>query len=152
MRVFIAIELPEEIRNRLTAIQAELRASGTAARWVPAESAHLTLKFIGEVSDKRREDIDGALDGLQASTMEGRTQEIDARLERAGFDKEKRAFRPHITLARAKTSRLESSLVKAAEKFAETDFGSFVVDRCFLYQSTLKPAGSVYTKIKEYML
>jgi len=180
MRVFIAIDLPEEIRNRLASMQAELRSFATSARWVAAESTHLTLKFIGEVSDKRREDIDTALAGLSwkefpvsvkgvgffpgtrsprvfwaglhASTMEGLTQEIDARLERTGFDKEKRAFRPHITLARAKTSRLESNLVKAAEKFAETDFGSFVADRCFLYQSTAKPAGSVYTKIKEYML
>jgi 2'-5' RNA ligase len=180
MRVFIAIDLPEEIRNRLAAMQTELRSTPNSARWVAAESAHLTLKFIGEVSDKRREDVDAALAGLtwkefpisvkgvgffpgtrsprvlwaglQASTMEGLTQQIDARLERAGFDREKRAFRPHITLARSKTSRLESSLVKASEKFAETDFGSFVVDRCFLYQSTLKPSGPVYTKLKEYML
>lgn len=180
MRVFIAIDLPEEIRTRLSDMQAELRSAATSARWIAAESAHLTLKFIGEVSDTRREDVDAALGGLSwkefpvsvkgvgffpgtrsprvfwaglhASTMEGLTQEIDTRLERAGFDKEKRAFRPHITLARAKTSRLESTLVKAAEKFAETDFGSFVADRCFLYQSSLKPTGPVYTKLKEYML
>src|SRR6185436_17891691 len=180
MRVFLAIDIPEEIRNRLAAMQSELRSAATSARWVAAESAHLTMKFIGEVSDKRREDIDAALAGLtwkefpisvkgvgffpgmrsprifwaglQASSMEGRSREIDIRMERAGFDREKRAFRPHITLARAKTSRIESSLVKAAEKFAETDFGSFIADRCFLYQSTLKPTGSVYTKLKEYML
>jgi len=180
MRVFIAIDLPEEIRNRLAAMQLELRSMAPSARWVAAESTHLTLKFIGETSDKRREDIDAALAGLswkefpvsvknvgffpgtrsprvfwaglQASAMEGLTQEIDARLERAGFDREKRAFRPHITLARAKTSRLEGTLVSAAEKFAETEFGSFVADRFFLYQSTLKPTGSVYTKLKEYML
>lgn len=180
MRVFIAIEIPNEIRDRLAAMQAELRATTTSTRWVAAESAHLTLKFVGEVSDKRREDIDAALAGLtwkefpvsvkgvgffpgtrsprvfwaglHASTMEGLTQEIDTRLERAGFDREKRAFRPHITLARAKASRIESSLVKASEKFAETDFGSFVADRCFLFQSTLKPTGSVYTKLKEYLL
>ncbi len=180
MRVFIAIEIPEEIRGRLSAMQAELRSTASSARWVAAESAHLTLKFIGEISDKRREDIDAALAGLswkefpicvkgvgffpgprsprifwaglQASPMEGLTQEIDARLDRAGFDREKRAFRPHITLARAKTSRLENTLVRAAERFGETDFGSFVADRFFLYQSTLKPTGAVYTKLKEYML
>jgi RNA 2',3'-cyclic 3'-phosphodiesterase len=180
MRVFISIDIPEEIRNRLAAVQAELRSTTTSARWVPAESAHLTLRFIGEVSDQRREDVDAALAGLtwkefpvsvrgvgffpgtrsprvfwaglQASPMEGLAQELDVRLERAGFDREKRAFRSHITLARAKTSRLERALVTAAEKFAETDFGSFVADRCFLYQSTPKPTGSVYTKLKEYML
>jgi 2'-5' RNA ligase len=180
MRVFIAIDLPEEIRTRLAAVQSELRPSAESARWVAAETAHLTLKFIGEISDQRREDIDTALAGitwipfpvivkglgffpgtrsprvlwagLQASTMEGLTQAIDMRLEHAGFEKEKRAFRPHITLARAKTSRLDRALVAAAEKYAETDFGSFTADRYYLYQSTLKPTGSVYTRLKEYML
>lgn len=180
MRIFIAIDLPEEIRSRLAAMQNELRSTAAGARWVPAESAHLTLKFIGEISEQRREDIDNALAGLtwipftiavqgvgffpgpksprvfwaglHAPTMEGLAQEIDSRLERAGFDREQRAFRPHITLARAKTSRLETALVRASEKFAETDFGSFPVDRIFLYQSTLKPTGSVYTQLKEYKL
>src|ERR1043165_390571 len=167
MRVFIAVDIPQEIRDRLSAMQAELRPTAPSARGVAAESTHLTLKFIGEVSDQRREDLDAALAGLSwkefpvsvkgvgffpgarsprvfwaglhASTMEGLTQELDARLERVGFDREKRAYRPHITVARAKTSRLEKTLVSAAEKFAETDFGSFIADRCFLYSSTLKP-------------
>ena len=56
--------------------------------------------------------------------------EIDSRLERAGFDKEERAFRAHLTLARAKDNRLESALVKAAAQFAETEFGTFIADRC----------------------
>jgi 2'-5' RNA ligase len=84
--------------------------------------------------------------------MEGLTQEIDTRLERAGFDREKRAFRPHITIARSKSTRIDSSLVTAAEKFTEAEFGSFTADRYFLYQSTLKATGSVYTKLKEYLL
>ena len=180
MRVFIAIDLPQDIRNSLSAMQNELRPTASKARWVAAESAHLTLKFIGEISEKRRDDIDAALAGLtwipfsisvkgvgffpgpksprvfwaglHAPTMEGLAQQIDSRLERAGFDREQRAFRPHITLARAKTTRLEKTLIAASEKFAEMDFGSFTVDRIKLYQSTLKPAGSIYTKLKEYPL
>jgi 2'-5' RNA ligase len=180
MRVFIAIDIPEEIRSRLAAMQTELRSTAASARWVAAESAHLTLKFIGEISEQRRDDVDAALGGLtwipfsisvqgvgffpgpksprvfwaglHAPTMEDLAQEIDSRLERAGFDREQRAFRPHITLARAKTTRLDKGLVKASEKFAETNFGSFTVDRIYLYESTLKPTGSVYTLLKEYPL
>jgi len=69
-----------------------------------------------------------------------------------GFDKEKRAFRPHITLARAKNTRIESSLVTAAAQFEERNFGSFTVDRVFLFRSTLKAFGAVYEKLKEYLL
>jgi 2'-5' RNA ligase len=180
MRVFIAIDLPEEIRNRLAAMQNELRSTTNTVRWVNAETSHLTLKFIGEIAEQRLDDIDAALAGLtwkpfpvvvqgvgffpgtrsprvfwaglQASTMEGLTQEIDTRLERAGFDREKRAFRPHITLARSKSARIDAALVAAAEKFAEAEFGSFTADRYFLYQSTLKSTGSVYTPLKEYLL
>lgn len=180
MRVFLAIEVPSEVRQRLAEVQERLRNTTRSARWVAAGSIHITLRFIGEISENRREDIDAALTGLSwlplsvavqgvgffpgtgsprvfwaglhCSTMSGLASEINSRLENAGFDSEKRAFRAHLTLARAKDHRLESGLVKAAEEFAEIEFGKFTVDRFYLYQSTLRAGGSVYTKLKEYPL
>jgi RNA 2',3'-cyclic 3'-phosphodiesterase len=180
MRAFIAIDVPSEIRQQLGAIQDQLRPASTAARWVSADSIHITLKFLGEISEERREDIDSALTGLtwlpmsiavrgvgffpgvrsprilwagvECPTMEGLANEVDTRLVQAGFDSENRAFRGHLTLARTKETRLENSLVKSAEPLKETEFGSFVADRFHLYQSTLRPGGSLYTKLKEYML
>jgi 2'-5' RNA ligase len=180
MRVFIAIDVPAEIRQRLAAIQDKLRPASSAARWVSTDSIHITLKFMGEIPEERREDIDSALTGLswlpmsiavrgigffpgvrsprilwagvECPTMEGLANEVDTRLVQAGFDSEKRAFRAHLTLARTKERRLENALVKTAEPFEETEFGTFVADRCYLYQSTLRPAGSVYTRLKEYEL
>jgi 2'-5' RNA ligase len=89
---------------------------------------------------------------MDAPTMQGLTEEIDARMERLGFEKEKRAFRPHITLARAKDTRLDNSLVAASAEYAEHNFGAFTADRICLFQSTLKPSGAVYTKRREYLL
>jgi len=89
---------------------------------------------------------------MDAPTMQGLTEELDARMEPLGFEREKRAFRPHITLARAKTSRLDAALVTASATFAERKFGSFTADRINLVQSTLKPTGAVYSTIKEYSL
>ena len=180
MRVFIAVDLPNEIRKQLKELQRELRPLTNSARWVAPESIHITLKFLGEVPEKRIEQVDGALAGLtwkpftvnvhsvgffpgarsprvfwagmEAPTMQELTEELDARMERLGFDKEKRKFRPHITLARAKDSRIDAPLVAAAARYAEHDFGSFTADRIYLFQSTLKPAGASYTKIKEYPL
>jgi 2'-5' RNA ligase len=180
MRVFIAIEVPGEIRQRLASIQDQLRPSSSAARWVSTDSIHITLKFLGEISEDRRDDIDSALTGLtwlpmsiavrgigffpgvrsprilwagvECPTMEGLASEVDTRLVEAGFDSEKRAFRAHLTLARTKETRLEGTLVKSAEPLRETEFGTFVANRFYLYQSTLKAGGSVYTKLKEYML
>lgn len=180
MRVFIAIDVPEEIKERLATLQNDLHSAGPSARWVAADSVHLTLKFIGEIREQRIEVIDAALAGLawrhftvgvrgvgffpgarsprvlwaglKAPTMEALAEQIDTRLERAGFEREKRKFRPHITLARSKDGRLEKELVAAVARLADVDFGSFTVDRLYLYQSTLKPGGSAYTKIREYRL
>ena len=180
MRVFIAVDIPEEIRKRLATVQEELRSISASARWVPSESIHLTLRFIGEIPDKRRVDIDHALEGLtwkpfpvkvrgigffpgtrsprvcwaglESATMEGLANEIDTRLERAGFDRERRAFRAHVTLARAKNRPLERALVTASTPFTNADFGTFTADRCYLYESVLKAGGSVYTKLKEFRL
>jgi 2'-5' RNA ligase len=180
MRVFIAVELPNEIRTALADVQRDLRPLTDSARWVTPESIHITLKFIGEVPEKRIDDVHAALTGLtwkeftvtvrgvgffpgnrsprvfwagmEAPTMQGLAEELDTRMERHGFDKEKRAFRPHITLARARDTRIDSSLVTGAAPYEEHDFGSFVVDRIFLFKSTLKSSGSVYEKLKEYTL
>lgn len=180
MRVFIAVDLPSELRKELSNVQRELEPKTDTARWVAPESIHITLKFIGEVAEKRIEDIDAALTGLtwksfaitvrgvgffpgnrsprvfwagmEAPTMQNLAEELDSRMERLGFDKEKRAFRPHITLARARDSRIDSSLVTAGSKYAEHQFGSFTVDRIFLFKSILKPTGAVYERLREYLL
>ena len=180
MRTFIAIDLPSEIRDALSSLQRDLKTVTTSARWVAPESIHLTLKFIGEIQDHRVDEIDTELQGLswkpfpvsvrgagffpgsrsprvfwagmEASTMDGLAQEIDTRMERLGFEKEKRAFRPHLTLARARDMRLDTALVVAAARFENEEFGAFTVDRFHLIQSTLKPTGAVYTKLKEYRL
>ena len=180
MRIFIAVDLPNELRKELSTLQRELQPLTDTARWVAPESIHITLKFIGEVPEKRIEDIDAALTGLtwkpftltvrgvgffpgnrsprvfwagmEAPTMQDLSEQLDSRMEPRGFEKEKRAFRPHITLARARDSRLDSSLVTAAAQYAEREFGSFPVDRIFLFKSILKPSGAVYERLKEYPL
>ena len=180
MRLFIAIDLPNEVRKQLAEVQRALRPLADSAKWVDAESIHITLKFLGEAPEKQLDDINAAMNGLswkpftisvrgvgffpgnrsprvfwagmEAPTMQGLVEQLDSRMERLGFEKEKRAFRPHITLARARDTRLDSSLVTGAASYEEHDFGSFTADRVYIIKSTLKPAGSVYEKLKEYLL
>ena len=64
MRVFIAVDLPPELRKELAKLQRELDHLTDTARWVASESVHITLKFIGEVAETRLEDIDAALTDL----------------------------------------------------------------------------------------
>src|SRR5215468_7238987 len=180
MRLFLAVDLPDQVRHELAVVQNALKPLTDSARWVSTDSIHITLKFLGEVPEKVLDDIDTALAGLswkpftvtvhgvgffpgnrsprvfwagmEAPTMQDLAEELDSRMERLGFDKEKRAFRPHITLARARDTRIDSALVTGASQYEEHAFGSFTADRVFLFKSNLKPSGSVYEKLKVYLL
>jgi 2'-5' RNA ligase len=57
IRAFIAIELPEETRQRLAAMQEQLKQVRTGVRWVNPGSIHLTLKFLGNIHPAQVEDI-----------------------------------------------------------------------------------------------
>lgn len=61
MRTFIAVELDEAIRNELARVQARLKYSGADVKWVEPGNIHLTLKFLGEVSEEKAKDVAAAL-------------------------------------------------------------------------------------------
>jgi len=59
MRTFVAIELPEEIRREIGKVQDMLKKDEEPSRikWVEVENIHLTLKFLGELSAERVQDL-----------------------------------------------------------------------------------------------
>lgn len=63
LRSFIAIELPEAVRTALSEFQRELQKCGADVRWVKPQGIHLTLKFLGEISEKDAHRITGAIEG-----------------------------------------------------------------------------------------
>lgn len=62
MRTFIAIELPSEIKDSLSRLQEELKASNADVKWVESNNIHLTLKFLGEIDDKKLDKITRIMD------------------------------------------------------------------------------------------
>lgn len=72
MRLFVAIDIDEPIRERLARFLDGVRGFAPAqeVRWVRSESLHLTLKFIGEVGPERAEQIKRALGTVRAQTAE----------------------------------------------------------------------------------
>jgi RNA 2',3'-cyclic 3'-phosphodiesterase len=73
---------------------------------------------------------------------------LDQALHEIGFLREERPFRPHLTVARIKSSRGLIGLVRALEKNEEYSAGRFVASGLSLMQSELTPRGAVYTKLK----
>lgn len=62
MRTFIAINLSEEERNRVQRAARALRTSDYPIRWVSPENVHLTLKFLGEVEERRAAELGEAVE------------------------------------------------------------------------------------------
>ncbi|NOZ63108.1 MAG: RNA 2',3'-cyclic phosphodiesterase [Calditrichaeota bacterium] len=57
IRTFIAVEIPQEIRNQIASFQTELKKNGGKVAWVRAENMHLTLKFLGDTEEKLIDEI-----------------------------------------------------------------------------------------------
>ncbi len=73
MRCFIAISLPEELKAKISGIQEKLKAAGADVSWTRPEGMHLTLKFFGEIEDRRipkiEKALDMAVDGISPFTL-----------------------------------------------------------------------------------
>ena len=67
MRLFVALEIPGEVRENLAALIGELRPRIPQARWIRPENLHVTLKFIGEAPAEKLGPIRAALAGVPVS-------------------------------------------------------------------------------------
>ncbi len=183
MRLFVAVDLPEDLRARLGGLQDELRPIPLPVRWVRPQGIHLTLKFLGEVAQERAPAIGEALRAVAGEhapftlsvagvgvfpelgaprviwvglggdlPAAGRLQDaIDAALLRLGFAREKRPFRPHLTLGRVKGAG-RGDWRPLLRRHAEASLGSFEAPECVLFESKLDSAGASYSPIGRFPL
>ncbi len=183
IRTFICLELPEDIQTAIDKIVARpLKQTGVKCSWVKPGNIHLTLKFLGDVSQSSLPKIAEALKevviGHQANTLSlsqigtfggrnprvvwvgldgelGPLQELAKSVDKAmgecGFEREKRRFSPHLTIARIRKSKNTDKLL---EKIKEIDLPkiSFILDTLILMKSELSPSGSIYTPLEEFKL
>ncbi len=68
MRAFIAIPFPEDVRATLATFQDQLKPCGASIAWVAPENLHLTLKFLGDITDEQKTAIEGELKRIAAQT------------------------------------------------------------------------------------
>ncbi len=70
MRVFVAMDVPEEVKGKIREFVAKLEAEcrdARGARWARVEGMHVTLKFIGEVATEKVEQIKKELEGVRSA-------------------------------------------------------------------------------------
>lgn len=182
MRLFVALDVPGQVREALAECSARLKKTCPSARWVRLESVHITLKFIGEVSLETLEKIREALGSLPVfppillrfaglgffpnarrprvfwagvdagSELSALAGAIEAKLEPLGIPAEKRDFHPHLTLARFESPQGTQALVTAVETLGSPEFGSETFHEFYLYRSVLKRSGAEYSRLVSYPL
>ena len=67
IRAFVAILLPDDLRDRIAATIETLRPLGTAVAWVPPQNLHVTLQFLGNQTEERLAEAAAALDEAGAA-------------------------------------------------------------------------------------
>lgn len=181
MRLFVALDIPSEIRSRMAEYVERVRPYATEGRWARVEGLHVTLKFLGEVSDGKLPEIKGALNLLRSPNFEISFQgvgffpnsrsarvfwvgveagealpqlaaTIDEKLAEHGFAREPRPYSPHLTLARAGTPGSLRGLAPLREHEAPPQFGTMTAREFFLFQSHVGKGGSRYTKLEKFSL
>lgn len=68
MRAFIAIPFPEGVRASLATFQDQLKPCGASVAWVASENIHLTLKFLGDITDEQKDAVAAELARIAAQT------------------------------------------------------------------------------------
>ncbi|MGV8121739.1 MAG: RNA 2',3'-cyclic phosphodiesterase [Candidatus Xenobiia bacterium LiM19] len=79
-------------------------------------------------------------------------ERLEDRLAAAGFRKEERAFRPHLTIGRVKSQRGMEELRKVVEKIENSRIGEMEVGSFSLVQSTLTSKGPIYREVRNFAL
>ena len=164
MRLFIAIQLNEEMRNLLGDIQDSYRRMAVRGNYTPAENLHLTLAFIGEYDDPDKVlealetvsfqpfrislDRTGCFGDLHwagiadSPQIDNLVKQIRHALANAGIPFDKKRFRAHITFLRRATFPRG-----AKTPFPGIKTANMLVEEIALMCSTRGKHGMIYTKI-----
>lgn len=174
-RLFTAIELPERLREDLSALETPL----PGAVWTHEDNLHITLRFAGDIDNRAADEFAAELDAIELDSFSlhidgvgafggqdprivyasvascpqldalARANERAAR--NAGLAPETRTFKPHVTLARLRRGRSEA-VARFLQRHARFSSRPFAVTRFLLMSSRPKTGGGPYVEEASYLL
>ena len=180
IRSFVSIDIEDPaILSPVTSVTSSLMGLGGDLKPVERENIHLTLKFLGNISQAKLEQVKSALGRVRFHPFtieikgagafpntnrinviwvgigEGWTevQKIYEQTEKLffelGFPRENRNFTPHITIARVKSAKNRHEMAEFLGRLSEKNFGSCKIDSIRLKQSVLSRSGPTYSTLLE---
>lgn len=177
LRLFIAVELPCDVKHELSRLQKICQKSSVLVGNYPKpEAMHLTLKFIGDVPESKVASIQSLLRGITCKSFQARLtllmvfgnprfpkvlyvdvespllKELVSQLDDVLKDfctPEEREFKSHLTIVRVKQTLDSEGLLKLLEK-THVNPQSFVIDHFSLMKSELTSEGPIHTTVERY--
>ncbi len=178
MRTFIAIDIPRSVKKKIEANTRKARSNFPELKWVEPHNLHITLKFLGEVQERRISEIEAGLKEVASkfSPFElqiGPPDSFDAggavrvlwlSIEKGGDLLTELANEVENQLARmgfprekrpfqahltiARSRRSGPKVRFSMLNLPRESFPPFTVREIIIYKSTLTPSGPIYEKIK----
>jgi 2'-5' RNA ligase len=179
MRSFIAVELEKNLIEKVHEIQT--RITEGKIKFVEPENLHFTLKFLGEITEKKVQDVSTSLKevcssvspftiyirnvgvfpslnyikviwvGTDSTEFLTLSQSVDSSMAELGFRKE-RNITPHLTIGRVKAPGNKARLQDQIKTLADTNIGEMEVSSVVLKRSELTRKGPIYSDIEEITL
>ena len=175
MRLFLGISLPDSLRDMLEGLQKGL----PPGRPVPWDNYHLTLVFLGDVTEPVADELDLALDAMRFSLppiaicglglfgsaspraiwvgakplppLEALHRRLANTARRVGCDIPSRRFVPHVTLTRFARDTVDPAAdARAFEKRGRVELPAFQPYALTLFRSHLRADGPVYDALADY--
>jgi 2'-5' RNA ligase len=184
VRLFLAGVVPDALKQTLRAQLEAVRVATPQARWLPAESLHLTLVFLGAVPDAAVLSLQAAFGEVcgrhravqltlgivetfgpprsprvLATTLAGDLDALHALVTDARRAAEpvvplehEHPFRPHLTVARARSAHGDPRLGRCRSALSRGLHGAFVLRDVALMKSDTLPGGAVHTELAHWTL
>lgn len=178
-RLFLAIEIPSKIKQKISDLQEELKAAGVEASWTNPKNIHLTLFFFGDTDYTLIPEICESLLKIDLKSIQIACSNLSGfpDLERPhtlwiGIKENKdlsllqekilkilqeaninfdnsKEFKPHLTFARFKKV---GNIKEILGKIPDKDFPCFSVKELVLFESELSNEGPIYKRVKVFTI
>jgi 2'-5' RNA ligase len=168
-----------EVINGIQGVQRALMGTGAKLKSVEPENIHLTLKFLGEIQQHKVDEVIKVVEGISfepfrfkaeevgvfpnlsrpATIWAGITdgvsdltavfEEVDSKLSKLGYERERRKFHPHLTICRVRSGTNREQLVEELLRLQKQKFGDISVEKIALKKSVLTQSGPIYSTLAE---
>ncbi|MGZ7043650.1 MAG: RNA 2',3'-cyclic phosphodiesterase [Methanobacterium sp.] len=182
MRVFLAIEIDEELKDKISEVQKEFMKCDAPIKIVETENLHCTLKFFGEIDEDKLKEITESIENkiknhepfkINIRKTGVFPNEKYIRVLWLGMDnfepfsnlqkdldedfikmgfKKERSYTPHLTIGRVKGAKNKAELLSTLKDMGDVEIGEMDIESIVLKKSELTPVGPIYTTIKEFNL